>query len=289
MIPGNRPGSVPAGSCSTKPQAATARADERQDEADRASGRVRGHRAGGYHRRGSGAARRAGLGGALAVPGAPFRVAQTRDMVSGASTGGGATAGCGRRRRVPPGQRAAGATVGSAQAPGARLGRSAGRPLGRRTGGRGERGRPQPPTSPAAAASPPAHARPNSARSRAAACPRRSRSAGRRPTSTPDPGDPATRRRQLPPPDRDPPQGDVERPEQQRQDEQQRPQSVNRSVAVRSWRHGSSGVAMARPAGRGAQRAPGTARWRRAAGTRRRSGRPARPSARAATTPAASG
>ena len=45
-----------------------------------------------------------------------------------------------------------------------------------------------------------------------------------RPTSSPDPTHPAARRDQLAPPERHPAKGDVERPEQQRQDQQHRPQ-----------------------------------------------------------------
>ena len=93
---------------------------------------------------------------------------------------------------------------------------------------------------------------------------------------------------ELPSPDRHAPQGDVERPQEQREHQQQRPQ-VRRArrraqvVDPRVERRHDLG-----PAGRGAQRRSGTARSRRAAGTRRRSVRPGRPSARAASSPVSS-
>ena len=71
----------------------------------------------------------------------------------------------------------------------------------------------------------------------------------------PMPADPAARRRQLAPPERHPPQGDVERPQQQRQDQQQRPQlgePVRGGQVVAST--GPAAVAIDRPAGRRPQR-----------------------------------
>ena len=95
--------------------------------------------------------------------------------------------------------------------------------------------------------------------------------------------------RELAPPERHPPQRDVERPQQQREDQQQRPQvgEAARGLEVVDPRVGGEGELAT--AGRGAQRREQRLVRAEQPVLGRRSARRARPSARAATSPAASG
>ena len=198
------------GVVSTKLHADTASATS-SDEAEREQ-TCRGHRAGGYHRRRSRRRRAASSPRRrLAIAGAAFRVAEPGHRV-GRSAAGGAT-GRWAARRV------GGAGVGRAATAAATRGARAPQPMWRGSGAApslDRRGR-RPHRGPGVAC---AGLDPLAAQEALGGRGPRTRG----PAPSPDPAHPAARRRELAPPDRHPPQGDVERPQQQREDQQQRPQ-----------------------------------------------------------------
>ena len=256
--------------------------DQRDEHGEARTGEAGGgHRLGGYHRRPEDADERD-----------PRRRPATGRGPGAWRRGGGPS--CRPRRRGPSessGRWAAAVTGAAGGADGgwprAAVARS-GRAVGAAAGWTGRRGLRPPPWS----SSPgwrPGRRCPGPGRWRRGD-PRRSPFAGpaarrrrRRPPSQPRAAD------QLAPPERHPPQRDVQRPQQERDDQQQRPQlgEAVRAGEVVDPRVGGGRRRRCRPWPSAARR--GTARWRPAAGTRPRSARPARPSARAATCPAASG
>ena len=169
---------------------------------------------------------------------------RSRAIVSGASAGGAAG---GRRDR--------GRRAGGRRRPGSR-GRSACRRRRRSMRDRSGRQSPERPACRLGRCA--SQCRPRLARPGPAARRQHPFGGGRsrcgRPTPSPDPADPAARRHQLAPPERHPAQGDVERPQEQRQDEEQRPQvgepvGGGQVVPPRVERRGDD-----RPAGRRPQR-----------------------------------
>ena len=149
---------------------------------------------------------------------------RSRAIVSGASAGvrrGRRSGGRGRPRAGRPGGATGARRPGRAPAVGA--GPAGRRARGRRAAGRRDRRRGGSLARPERCATRPATRSSGPGRGPPASPPP-SRCAAPPPAPSPDPTDPAARRRQLAPAERHPPQGDVERPQEQRQDQQQRPQ-----------------------------------------------------------------